>query len=136
MRPIHIVAPHNDARQLEALCVRVDIHLSSCFAGCIRIRRAKNAVFQQVWVSVFGLAIDFISRDVNELLHSDFHCRFKHDVSATDVGLGEGEGIAKAEINVGLGGEVEDCVDAVLSQATEDCLFVGHVAVDELEVGA
>ena len=46
------------------------------------------------------------------------------------------KGVAEAEIDVRLGGEVQDCVDVMLFQAAEDGFLVGHVAEDELEVGS
>ena len=85
---------------------------------------------------MLGLSIHFVGRDVNELLHAGFHCRLKHDVCAADVCLREGKGVAEAEIDVRLCGEMEDCVDVMLFQAAEDGFFVGHVAKDELEVGS
>jgi len=84
---------------------------------------------------MLGLAIDFIGRDVNKLLHSHFHCRFKHYMCATDVGFCECEGVTEAEVDVRLSGEVEDGIYVVLFKAAKDSLFVGHVAEYELEVG-
>lgn len=136
MRSIHVIAPHNDAWQLEAFRVRVNVHFSSCLAGCIWVGRTEDAVFEQVRISMFGLAIDFISRDVDEFLHSNLDCRLEHNVCATDVGFCKREGIAEAEIDVGLSSKMEDGINTVLSQAAKDSFFVGHVAVNELEVGA
>ena len=136
MRTIHVVAPHNDAWQLEAFRVGVDVHLSSCLAGCIWVGRTEDAVFEQVRISMFGLAIDFISRDVDEPLDSDLDCRLEHNVCAADVGFCERERVAKAEIDVGLSSKMEDGINTVLSQAAKNGFFVCHVAENELEVGA
>lgn len=106
MWAIHIVAADDDARQLKALCVGVDVHLCSGLAGCIGVGRRENAVLQQVRVAVFGLAVDFVSGDVDEFLDSNLYGGFQHDVRTTDISFGEGERIAEAEVDMRLSSEV------------------------------
>ena len=84
---------------------------------------------------MFGLAVDFISRDVDESLHSNLDCGLEHNVCATDIGFCEREGITEAEIDVGLSSKMEDGINMVLSQAAKDSFFVRHVAENELKVG-
>lgn len=55
---------------------------------------------------MFGFTVDFIGRDVDELLHSDFYCGFQHNVCASNIRFGESEGVAETEVDVGLSCEV------------------------------
>ena len=135
MRPIHIIAPHDDRRQLEALRVRIDVHLRRRLARGVRIRRRQQAILQQVRVALADLAVDLVGRDVDEAPDARLDRALDHDVRAVHVRLGELERVAEAQVDVGLRREVEDRVDLVRGEAAHHVLDLGHVAVVEGEVG-
>lgn len=132
VRTVHIIASHNDAGKLVRLLVRLDIHLSSGFAGSVRVGGLQKAVFFQVVTIV--LAIDLVRADVDELLNAAFDSRFKQLVSTDNVGLCEGERVTKGQIDVRHGCEMHNGIDVVLSDAAQHCSLIVDVAENEREV--
>lgn len=57
-------------------------------------------------------------------------------MSAVDIGVRETVGIAEAQVHVGLGREVQNCVDLVAIQTIQYLIGVGYVALDEGEVAS
>jgi hypothetical protein len=58
----------------------------------------------------------------------------QQDVRADDIVHGEFVRVAKAQVDVGVGGEVEDGVDVVFLQTFDHVGGDGHISVEEVEV--
>lgn len=134
VRAVDVVAPHNDHRKLEALLVRVDQHLGGGFAGGVRVGRGQDAGLEEVVIVVLDLAIDFVCGDVDEAVDADALGALEEDVGAVDVGVGEAVRVTEAQVDVGLGGEVENGVNVVALQAVEHLVGIGDVALDKGKV--
>src|SRR3569833_3072485 len=114
---VDVVTPHYDDGEFEALLVRVDQHLGGGFAGSVRVGRGQYAGLEQVVVIVLDFAVDLVGGDVDESTDADLLGALEKDVGAVHVGVGESIRIAEAQVDVGLGGEVEDGVDVVALEA-------------------
>lgn len=71
---------------------------------------------------------------MDETLDLGLDCALKHDMRTLDVSLGELERVSETEINMRLCREVEDGVNLVFSQCSEDVVAVGDVAKEKVEV--
>lgn len=71
---------------------------------------------------------------MDEALDTNLLGTLEQDVGAVDVGVGEAVGVAKAQVDVRLGGKVEDGVDVVALQAVDNLRGVGDVTLVEGEV--
>ena len=114
---VDVVAAHDDGWEIEGLLVRVDKHLGGCFAGGIRVGWGKNARLEEIVVLVLDLTVYLVGRDVDEPLDADLLGALQQHVGAIHVGVGEAVGVAKAQVDMRLGGKVEDGVDVVSLQA-------------------
>lgn len=72
VRSVHIVASDDYRGQLEALVVRLNKHLSCCFACRVRVCRRQYARLHQVVVIFLHLTIHLVSRHVDEALDLGF----------------------------------------------------------------
>src|ERR1700733_10083469 len=61
------------------------------------------------------------------------HCALEHHVGAQHVRCSKLERVAETQVDVGLCGKVEDCVDLVFLQTSHDFRLVGDIAVAERE---
>lgn len=134
MRAIDVIAADDDDRELETLHVRVDKHFRRGFTGSIGIRRSQNARLQQVVVVVPDLAVNLVGGDVDESVDPDLLGALQHDVGAVHIGMGKDVRVAEAQINMRLGGEVEDGVDFVTLHAVKHLRGVRYVPMVEAEV--
>lgn len=68
------------------------------------------------------------------------HCTFesndtiKQNMSPPDIILGEGFRVTKAEVDVRLSGEVEDCVDFKSLQTLHHICLACYIAMEEVEI--
>lgn len=129
VRPVDIVAADNDGGELEALLIRVHQHLGGGLAGGIGVGRGQDARLEQIVVIVTHLAVDLIGRDVDEAADVYLFGTLQQHVGAVDIGMGKVVRVAKAQVDVRLGGKVEDCIDAVALQAVDHLGRVGDVAL-------
>ena len=134
MRPIDVIAPHDNDGQLEALLVRLHQHLGGRLARGVRVRRRQYARLEQVRVLVVDLAVDLVGRDVDEALDADLLGALEQHVGAVDVGVREAVRVAKAQVDVRLRGKVEDGIDVVALEAVHHLGRVRYVALVEGEV--
>ena len=134
MRSVDVITPNDNNGKLEAALIRIHKHLGSRLARGIRVRRRKDARLEQIIVVIIDLSVDLVGRDVDQALNADLLGALKEDVGAVDVGVGEAVRVAKAQIDVGLGGKVEDGVDIVALEAVDDLDGVGDVALVEAKV--
>lgn len=134
MGTVDIVAADDDDWELEALLVRVHQHLGGGLGGGIGVRGGEDAGLEKVIVLILDLTVDLIGGDVDEALDADLLGGLEKDVGPVDVGVGEAVRVAKAQVDVGLGGEVEDGIDVVTLEAVHDLGGVGDVALVEGEV--
>ena len=132
VRTVHVVASDDDAGKLVRLLVRLDVHLSSCLAGGVRVGGFQQAVLFQI-VAIM-LAIDLVRADVDKLLDAALDSRFQELVGAHNVGLCEGEGVTERQIDVRHGCKVHDGVNIVLSDAAQHRSLIIDVTKDEGEV--
>jgi hypothetical protein len=99
--------------------VGFDEELSSCLGGGVGVGRLQDVLFVHgIGVEVFTLSIYLISGYMNETTDGGTVLgRLEQNVCAVDVSLGEGEGVTKGVIYMGLSGKVHDSVDVVLLEA-------------------
>lgn len=71
---------------------------------------------------------------MNKFLNSNLLCALKQDVGAEYIVIGEGVGIAKAQVNVRLRGKVEDGINLVAIEAVHDFGGIGDVAMVKAKV--
>lgn len=136
MRPVDIVAPHDDDRQLEALLVRVHEHLGRRLARGVGVRRRQDARLDQLVVVLAHLAVHLVRRDVHEAPDAAHLPRaLEQHVRAVDVGVREAVRVAEAQVDVRLRGEVQHGVDAVALHAVDHVGRVRDIALVEGEVG-
>lgn len=131
---VNVVAANNDDGELEALLVRVHQHLGGGLGGSVRVGGGKDAGLEEVIILILNLTVNFIGGDVDEALDADLLGRLEQDVSAVDVGVGETVGVSEAQVDVGLGSEVEDGVNVVALEAVHHLGGVGDVSLVEGEV--
>lgn len=134
MGAVDVVAADDDSGHLEALDVRVDKHLSGGLAGGVGVGGGQDAGLQQVIIVILDLTVHLVGGDVDEALDANLLGALEQNVGAVDVGVGEAVGVAKAQIDVRLGGKVEDSVNVVTLQAVDNLRGVGDVALVEGEV--
>lgn len=134
MGSVDVVTPNNNDGKLEASHVGIHKHLGGGLACGIRVGRRKNARLEEIVVVVLDLAVDLVGRDVNEALDADLLGTLEEDMGAVDVGVCEAVRVAKAQVDVRLGGKVEDGVDVVALEAVNHLDGVGDVALVEAKV--
>jgi hypothetical protein len=71
---------------------------------------------------------------MNESLDAALLGTLKHDMCAIDVGIGKSVRITKAQVNMGLSGEVEDCINIVVLHALHHIGRLGDVSKEEREI--
>lgn len=131
---VDVVAADDDDGELEALLVRVDQHLGGGLGGGVGVGGGEDAGLEEVIILVLNLTVDLIGGDVDEALDADLLGRLEQHVGAVDVGVGETVRVSEAQVDVRLGGEVEDGVDVVALEAVHHLGGVGDVALVEGEV--
>jgi hypothetical protein len=131
---VDVVAADDDDGELEALLVRVHQHLGGGFGSGVRVGRGEDAGLEEVVILVLNLTVDLVGGDVDEALDANLLGRLEQDVRAVDIGVGEAVGVAEAQVDVGLGGKVEDGVNVMALEAVHHLGGVGDVALVEGEV--
>ncbi|KFY44487.1 hypothetical protein V494_01461, partial [Pseudogymnoascus sp. VKM F-4513 (FW-928)] len=130
----YVVAADDDDGELETLLVRVHQHLGGGLGGGVGVGGGEDAGLEEVIILILNLTVDLIGGDVDEALDADLLGRLEQDVGAVDVGVGETVRVSERQVNVGLGGEVEDGVNVVALKAVHHLGGVGDVALVEGEV--
>jgi hypothetical protein len=131
---VDVVTPNNNDGKLEASHIRIHKHLGGSLARGVRVGRSKNARLEEIIVVVLDLSIDLVGRDVNEALDANLLGTLEQHVGAVDVGVSKAVRVAKAQVDVRLGGKVEDGVDVVALEAVDHLDGVGDVALVEAKV--
>jgi hypothetical protein len=134
MWAVDVVGTDNDDWQLERLLVRVDQHLGSSLGGSVWVGWGQDGSLKEIIIILLDLTVDLISRDMDEALDASGLSALKENVSTVDISVGEAVRVAERQVDVGHGGEVEDGVDVVALDAGLDLLWVGDVALEEVEV--
>ena len=134
MRPVDVVAADDNHGKLETLLVRLDQHLGGRLAGSVGICRREYTRLEQLILALLDLAIDLIGGDVDEAAYTDLLGTLEEDVCTIDVCVREAVGVAEAQVDVRLGGKVQDGVDGVPLHAVDHLGRVGDVALVEGEV--
>mmetsp|Transcript_38583 Transcript_38583/g.62246 ORF Transcript_38583/g.62246 Transcript_38583/m.62246 type:complete len:249 (+) Transcript_38583:1766-2512(+) len=138
--PVHIVATSDDHWEAVGVGIGPDEHLSPGLGGCIGVRRIQHGhvfLLQIVCAVVAGvLTVDLIGADVDEALDLLFVSsgNFQHHVCAEDVCLGEGDGIPKGQVHMGLGCKMHDRVDLLCFHDEVEQVDGSNVSLDELEI--
>ncbi len=133
---IHVVAAGDQAGDFERSKIGFDQELSACFCRCIRIGWFQYVLLRH-WISlkIFSFTIHLVSRNVYKPLDCfAYLCTFKKHVSAVNVRVGEGEGISERVVNMGLGSEVENCIDLLLPQHIAHQIRCSNITLDELVI--
>lgn len=112
----------------------MDQHLCGGLAGSVWVGGSQDAGLQQIVVVISDLAIDLVGGDVDELLDAHLLGTLEENVRAVHVGVGELVGVSEAQVDVGLGGKVEDGIDVMPLEAVHDLGGVGDVAMVEGEI--
>lgn len=129
MRAVHIVASYDNDRELEAVLVRVNQHLCSCLACCIRVCGREDTRLKQLILVVLNFAVHLVCGDVDETLDSHFLGALKQDMCAIDIRMGETIGISKTQVDMGLSGKVQDCVNVVALHTIHHLSGTGDVSM-------
>ena len=137
VRSVYVVASGDDHRKLERAMVRLHQELSSCLGGGVWVCRLQDVFFiHGVGIKVFTFSIYLICRDMNESADGGAVLgRLEQNVCAIDVGLGEGEGVTKGVIYMGLCCKVHDSVDIILLKAVVYKVITANITFHKLEVG-
>lgn len=136
VRSIHVIASHDDDWELETLCVRVHVHFGRRLAGGVWVGGCEHTVLEKIWIIEINLSHDFIRRHVDESFDLGLDSALEHGVCTFDVGLGELERVSEAQIDMRLRSEMEDGINLVLLQRSENIVAVGDVAKGKVEVFA
>lgn len=134
MWSVDVVGANNDDWHLEGLLVRVNQHLSGGLGGSVWVGWSQNAGLEEIILLILNLSVNLIGGDVDETLDSDLLGGLEENVGSVNVGVGESVRVAKGQVNVGLGSEVEDGVNVVTLQAVHDLGWVGDITMVEGEV--
>ena len=134
MRAVYVVTADNNDGQLEALLVRVYHHLCSGLRGSVRVGGGEDARLDKVIIIIHDLTVHLVSGDVDEALDAALLRALEHHVGTIDVGVGEAVRVTETQVDVRLGGEVEDGVNLVSLHAVDDLERVGDVSMVESEV--
>jgi hypothetical protein len=149
----HVVEPDHDCRKSVALHIALHHHLCGRLARRVRIGWLQDVVLGHVGRESFAVHLGnaqhlsvrvvcsftdptnlisgnvVIPLDLGILLDA-----LQQDVRADDIVHGEFVRVAKAQVDVGVGGEVEDGVDVVFLQTFDHVGGDGHISVEEVEV--
>jgi hypothetical protein len=149
----HVVEPDHDSRKAVALHITLHHHLCGCLARIVRIGWLQDAVLRHVGRECLAVHLQrsafvclgwyllkiqmtnlvggnvVIPLDLAILLDA-----LQQDVRANDIVHGEFVRVSKAQVDVRVGGEVEDGVDVVLLQTFDHVGGDGNIAVEEVEV--
>jgi hypothetical protein len=134
MRSIYVITPDCYQGQLEAISVRADHHFRCSLASRVWVCRRKYTRLAQVSGTDRHIAIDLICRDVYKPSDAMLPCALQKNMRPVYIRVGELIGVAEAEINMRLRGEMENGIDLVLPQHALDVCRRGNVSVLECKV--
>lgn len=134
MWSVDVVGADNDNWHLERLLVRVDQHLGGGLGGSIWVGWGQNAGLEEIILLILNLSVNLVGRDVDELLDSDLLGGLEENVSSVNVGVSESVGVSEGQVNVGLGGKMENGVNVVTLQAVHHLGWVGDITMVKGEV--
>lgn len=95
-------------------------HLCSGLTGSIWVGWSKNACLEEIVLIIPDLSVDLIRGDVDKLLDTNVLCTLQQNVCSIDICMCESVRVTETQVDVRLGGEVEDGINLVSLQTVHD----------------